>query len=97
MSENKAIPERRQFPRIDVNTNVNYAVVVPTYEVGKTKDLSQSGLCLEVKRKLTAGTILRLEFELPGDKPERIEALGRVIWQRQKTEDSFATGIKFLA
>ena len=97
MYEEKGGTERRQFPRINVATNVNFAVVMPAYEVGTTKDLSQGGLCLEVKRKLEVGTILRLEFDLPGDKPEHIEALGRVVWHRQKENELFSTGIKFLA
>jgi hypothetical protein len=49
-----------------------------------------------VKRKLSIGTILRLEFDLPGDKPEHIEALGRVMWQRPKEDGTYSTGIKFL-
>jgi hypothetical protein len=45
---------------------------------------------------LKVGTILRLEFDLPGDKPEHIEALGRVVWQKQGENKTFSTGIKFL-
>ena len=88
--------ERRQFPRIDIATNVSFAVVVPAYEIGTSKDISPGGLCLEMKRKLATGTILRLEFDLPGDKPEHIEALGRVMWQRPKAEETYSTGVKFL-
>jgi len=97
MYDGKSGMDRRQFPRINVTTDVSFAVVMPVYEVGTTKDLSQGGLCLEVNRKLATGTILRLEFDLPGDKPEHIEALGRVVWQRQKENETFSTGIKFLA
>ncbi len=89
--------ERRQFPRIDVATNVNFAVVIPSFEAGTSRDISQGGLSMEMKKKLSVGTILRLEFDLPGDNPEHIEALGRIMWQRPSTEDNFLTGIKFLA
>ncbi len=89
--------ERRQFPRIDVDTNINFAVVIPSYEAGTSRNISQVGLSMEMKRKLAVGTILRLEFDLPGDKPEHIEALGRIMWQRPSSEDNFLTGIKFLA
>ncbi|MDD5347480.1 MAG: PilZ domain-containing protein [Candidatus Omnitrophica bacterium] len=88
--------DRRQFPRIDIATKISYAVVIPAYEAGTTKDISQGGLCLECKRKLALGTILRIEFDLPGNPPEHIEALGRVMWQRARGEDVFATGVKFL-
>jgi hypothetical protein len=88
--------ERRQFPRIEIATKVSYAVVIPAYELGTSKDISQGGLCLEMKRKVATGTILRLEFDLPGDKPEHIEALGRVMWQRSQVGETFPTGVKFL-
>jgi hypothetical protein len=88
--------ERRKFPRIDIATNVSYAVVIPSFEMGTSKDISQGGLCLEMKRKIALGTILRLEFDLPGDKPEHIEALGRVMWQKHKQDETYSTGIKFL-
>jgi hypothetical protein len=88
--------ERRQFPRIDIATKVSFAVVIPDQEIGTSKDISQGGMCLEMKRKVATGTILRLEFDLPGDKPEHIEALGRVMWQRPRAEETFSTGIKFL-
>lgn len=88
--------ERRQFPRINIAANVNFAVVIPAYEAGTSKDISQGGLSLDMKRKLAVGTILRLEFDLPGEKAEHIEALGRVVWQRQKSEDLYSTGVKFL-
>jgi hypothetical protein len=88
--------ERRKFPRIDIATNVTFAVVIPSFEAGTSKDISQGGMCLEMKRKLALGTILRLEFDLPGDNPEHIEALGRVMWQRHKQDEFYSTGIKFL-
>jgi hypothetical protein len=53
-------------------------------------------MCLDTTRKLSEGMILRLTFDLPGEPPEHIEALGRVIWQRPKTDSTYATGIKFL-
>ena len=96
MSEQPNWAEKRQFPRIEVSTTVNFAVVIPSFTVGVSKDISQGGLCLETKQKLALGTILRLEFDLPGDKPEHIEALGRVVWQRNGSADSLLTGVKFL-
>ncbi|MBP6920615.1 MAG: PilZ domain-containing protein [Candidatus Omnitrophica bacterium] len=88
--------DNRQFPRVGVSTEVKYAVVIPVYENGTSKDISQGGLCLETKKSLPQGSILRLEFDLPGDPPEHIQALGRVVWQRTGVEGTFSTGIKFL-
>lgn len=88
--------DKRQFPRIQVETIVQYAVVIPVYESGSTKDISQGGLCLETSKSLPQGSILRLEFDLPGDPPEHIQALGKVVWQRTNMSGSFSTGVKFL-
>ncbi len=95
-STKNGVVERREFPRIEVNTQVNFVVVVPGSETASTKDISQAGMCLDTTRKLSEGMILRLTFDLPGEPPEHIEALGRVIWQRPKTDSTYATGIKFL-
>jgi Tfp pilus assembly protein PilZ len=97
MSEEQANTEQRQFPRINVATVVSFAVVMPAYETGSTEDISQGGLCLKVNRVLPLGTVLRLEFDLPGDKPEHIEVLGKVVWQRPDNAAIFSTGIKFLS
>jgi hypothetical protein len=93
---NKDSVEQRQHPRIQVNTKIKFAVVIPVYDSGTSKDISQGGLCLETNKNLPQGSILRLEFDLPGDSPQHIEALGKVVWQRTNTEGSFSTGIKFL-
>ena len=95
MSEAMGGAERRVFPRIEVNTPVTYTIVIPSYHVGSSIDISQGGLCLKTASKLDKGMILRLEFDLPGDKPEHVEALGRVQWQRPDGEE-FQTGVKFL-
>jgi hypothetical protein len=88
--------EKREFPRIEVNTQVTFTVVIPSYNIGNTRDISQGGLCLETTSKLEKGSIIRLEFDLPGPKPEHVEALGRVMWQRPVENDKLLTGVKFL-
>lgn len=93
--QEKTGAERRVFPRIEVNTSVTYTVVIPSYHTGSTRDISQGGLCLETKSKLEKGMIIRLEFDLPGEPPEHVEALGRVMWQRTEGE-TLLTGVKFL-
>ena len=65
---NQGPVENRQHPRVQVATQVNFAVVVPVYEHGTSKDISQGGLCLETNKSLAQGSILRLEFDLPGER-----------------------------
>ncbi|HOW42269.1 MAG TPA: PilZ domain-containing protein [Candidatus Omnitrophota bacterium] len=89
--------EKRQFPRVEVNTAVKFSVVMPAVEEGISKDISQGGLCLHTKRALVQGTILHVDFDLPGDPPVHVEALGKVVWQRTDPDGSFATGIKFIS
>lgn len=100
MSDDQPIPlgslEKRQFPRFEVTATVKYSVVVPAQEEGTTKDISQGGMCLTSKRALAQGTVLRLEFDLPGDPPVHVEALGKVVWQRTNPDGTFSTGIKFV-
>ena len=88
--------DNRQHPRVDVSTKVKFSVVIPVYDNGTSKDISQGGLCLETNKSLPQGCILRLEFDLPGNPPEHIQALGKVVWQRTNMEGTFSTGIKFL-
>lgn len=94
--QKSSFADRRKFPRIEVSTQVSYSVIIPSAETGVTKDLSQGGMSLEVKMKLAVGSILRLEFDLPGEPPEHITALGRVQWQVTQSTGMYATGIKFL-
>jgi hypothetical protein len=88
--------DNRQHPRIEVATKVKFSVVIPVYDNGTSKDISQGGLCLETNKSMAQGSILRLEFDLPGEPPEHIQALGKVVWQRTNMEGTFSTGIKFL-
>jgi hypothetical protein len=88
--------EKRKFPRIEVETPVKFAVVIPTHEEGVTADISQGGMCLNTRRAMAQGTVLRLDFDLPGNPPVHVEALGQVMWQRTNPDGSFATGIKFV-
>jgi hypothetical protein len=88
--------DNRQHPRIEVSTKVKFSVVIPVYDNGTSKDISQGGLCLDTNKSLAQGSILRLEFDLPGEPPEHIQALGKVVWQRTNEQGTFSTGIKFL-
>lgn len=97
MSEdNKSGLERRRYKRIELVTNVKYAVLVPkAFEEGLIQNISEGGLCLLLEKKLNVGDILHLEFQLPGDNPEVVKTLAKVQWHSPK-EDKFLVGVKFL-
>ena len=87
--------EKREFERKELNVEVRCSVLHPSYESGLARNISQSGICISIDRNLKKESILRLEFTLPGENPEYIEVLGKVVWQK-KEDDKFLTGIKFL-
>lgn len=89
--------ERRKYKRIDLVTEVKYAVLKPTLsQSGLIKNISEKGLCLLLDEKLNVGDILWLEFSLPEEKPEYIKALAEVRWQKEE-KDKFLTGVKFIS
>ena len=87
--------EKREFERKELSIEVKYSVLHPSYESGLARNISQGGVCILIDRNLKKESILRLEFTLPGENPEHIEVLGKVVWQK-KEDDKFLTGIKFL-
>jgi hypothetical protein len=89
--------DRRQFPRVDVSTNVKFIMLLPTIEEGITKDISQGGMCLMTKKRMEVGSLMQLKFDLPGDNPEHIEVVGRAVWVKEKGDGFFLIGVKFLS
>ncbi len=87
--------DRRKFPRKQVFTNVSYKILMPEAGAGETKDLSDGGLCIVVDKDLPRGTILELDFDVPGNEPVKIKASAEVIWQK-KTDKGYITGLEFI-
>lgn len=88
--------DRRKSERVELKSALKYSVITPSLESGLIKNISSKGLCLILNRILPEGSILRIEFQLPGEKPEQIEALVKIVWQRQE-EGKFLAGAKFLS
>ena len=96
--------ERRQAFRINTSFIVKYSVE-KKYHIklnGHMKDLSSGGMQLIVSEKLSEGTLLLLEFDLPESR-NSIYADGKVIWnkgtfsERNEIEKrTFQTGIQFV-
>lgn len=88
--------EKRKHKRIELVTDVKYTVLVSTPQSGLITNISEGGLRLLLDKQLAPNSILRVEFNLPGEKQEHIEALVKVVWQVAK-EDKFLTGVKFVS
>ena len=86
--------DNRRYPRKDVTTGINYRVITPLGGKGLTKNISEGGLCIILDKKIPAGTMLELKFELPGKESVPVEIFAKVIWQKEK-EGKFLTGVKF--
>ena len=86
--------ERRIHPRRALFTHVNYKVMMPSGDKGKTQNVSEGGICLMLNRKFPLGTILELNFESLEKESRPIETFAKVIWQK-KTDKGFLTGLKF--
>lgn len=98
---NPAVKEKRRYPRLNINVNVEYSVLETSESVaGNTKNISAGGICLIVYEDIKPGTILKLQIYLP-DNHNPIQATGKVVW-RSKVEVvadkrvRFDTGIEFL-
>lgn len=94
MSEEK-MSERRRFGRKELNTEVKYTVLFPASKKSIAKNISEGGLCLLLNEQLKKGSILQVEFDLPGEYIAHVEAVVKVMWQERQAE-MFLTGVEFL-
>jgi c-di-GMP-binding flagellar brake protein YcgR len=95
--------ERRAFMRLPVRLDVYYSQIhgieneapfIRSYSL----DISGGGLCLEVNRKCSKETLLRLKFRIPiSGKDEELALTGRVVRIRP-AENSIAgqAGVEFI-
>ncbi|MBN1871861.1 MAG: PilZ domain-containing protein [Candidatus Omnitrophica bacterium] len=95
--------ERRQATRINTTFLVKYTFSKKQTVTldGHTKDVSTSGMRLLIHEKLNQGTVLLLEFDLPGI-TSIVKAEGKVVWSSGDFEDRddegkriFQAGIQF--
>ena len=107
--------ERRRFSRLKGPLSVRFCLVFHQESeprsgviVGKTRDVSAEGLCLETNRVIIDrthivseamgdGKSLSLSIEIP-DETEPLETLGKVVWYDLAPEDSdfrFRAGVLF--
>ncbi len=88
--------ERRKYLRFPIVTNVVYRLPEePNAEKSCTsKDLSDKGINISVRKKIAVGKKIKLSFYLPPD-PEPVEAEGKVIWSRKGKQGKVETGIEF--
>jgi 5-methylcytosine-specific restriction endonuclease McrBC GTP-binding regulatory subunit McrB len=87
--------ERRKTERINLNIDVECDMSeYQKWVEAKTRNLSESGICLITGDALTMDSLLELKFTLPDSPP--IKVTGRVVWNEFSLNDNFyLSGIEF--
>jgi Tfp pilus assembly protein PilZ len=88
--------ELRKHPRID-SLNLSYLCVdkdgtIIEQSMGRTLNVSESGICLETHFQIGTAYHLLLTIALEDD---LIEVKGRVVFCRPGADDMFETGVEF--
>lgn len=98
------IAERRRFPRLSLNVEVEYKIleqIEPEFVITETKNLSAGGIRIILLEKVNIGTLLELKFLIP-DLNKILSAIGKVVWIEEfivgdiKTGKAYDAGIEFI-
>ena len=90
--------ERRKFKRFDAYMSVRYQVPGSQDQgVALSKDLSREGLKINVPTRLTEGSTLSLELDIPDD-PKPVKTSGKIVWSgsQNSQEQGFDAGVRFV-
>lgn len=96
--------ERRMSVRMITGLPVRYSIEIKPHikRDSRMKDLSRKGMCLLISEKLREGTLLFLEFDIPGIR-ETISVDGKVVWADGDFDERgevgqrlFRTGVQFV-
>lgn len=99
-----ALVERRAFPRVSLDVEVDYKIISSPKEISDpmihSKDISESGIRIVVLEKMNPDTILNLKFSLPGSQ-ELILVTGKVAWIEEfmvgtlSSSKAYEVGVEF--
>lgn len=102
MHRNSDPREQRKFYRINISLLVDYEVVsekeISLENKSVAKDLSKTGLSLDMPKYFPKGTVLRIKIALPTTRENRpISALVKVAWaELSKEKNIYDTGVYFV-
>ncbi len=91
--------DNRHFYRMMVNADIKLMINDPeTARVldGVCRDLSASGMSVEVDEPLEMGTLLRIRLESPNASVPPLDATAKVMRCSQDNEDSYNLGLAFI-
>ncbi len=80
---------RRKHPRARISIGVQYKAL-DLFETNTILNISKGGMFIKTNKPHPLGTVLSLEFTLPGRK-ESIHATGLVVWNHKPTQTSISS------
>jgi CheY-like chemotaxis protein len=86
--------KRRESQRITVVFNVT-GTHASRQVIGQAKDLSQGGLLLETSTAIVVGSVLELEFYLPGTRSQ-VKVKAKVVRAGKSSEGAHQAGVEFV-
>jgi CheY-like chemotaxis protein len=86
--------KRRESQRITVVFNVT-GTHASRQVIGQAKDLSQGGLLLETSTAIVVGSVLELEFYLPGTRSQ-VKVKAKVVRAGKSPEGAHQAGVEFV-
>jgi hypothetical protein len=82
---------KRIHDRLDFIEKVHYKLLKQPYQSVFSQNISALGMCLLLDEEVNTGTILELNFDMPGQEIETISTYSKVVWQRD-----YLTGVEFI-
>jgi hypothetical protein len=89
--EAKSEYNKRIHDRLDFIEKVQYKSLQDSYHSVFSQNISANGMCLLLDNEVIPGTILELNFDIPGKDSKTISTYSKVVWQKD-----YLTGLKFI-
>ena len=83
--------KKRNHDRLDFIEKVRYKSLKEPYHAVFSQNICAKGMCLLLDNEVTPGTILELNFDIPGQESQAIATYSKVVWQKD-----FLTGVEFI-
>jgi hypothetical protein len=96
LSDNRAWSEKRNFIRMKINAPVNIEHAGSQF-VARCKDLSGSGMLVDIEQALPIGAVVQLSIEQEGEKRLPFRATAEVARVEPAGTGSFTIGLSITA
>ncbi len=87
----KGLYNKRNYDRLDFIGKVQYKLLRQPFRSVFSQNICAKGMCLLLDHEIIPGTILELNFDIPGQETKTISTYSKVVWQRD-----YLTGVEFI-